>query len=298
MKMSSRLQCAFVLVAAVALLTPEGSAQAEKAEATKSGFVTSADGAKIHYIEAGKGSAILFVPGWSMPGWVWEKQIAHFAEAHRVVAMDPRSQGESSQTAEGLYPAARARDIKAVVDQLKLAPVVLVGWSMGAAELAAYVDQFGTDTLSGLVFVDGWAGRDYDPNMFPSMFQWVPGFQKDRPKWTDDFVRSNFLFKKPQSEEYVKRLTNAMLKTPTNSAMAIWLGYIASDFRPALAKIDKPTLIIAATEGLCGSVCEDMHKRIRGSHLEIMENVGHALIVDDPERFNSLLESFVRGLAH
>lgn len=129
--MSSRLQCAFVLVAAVALLTPGGSAQAEKTEATKSGFVTSADGAKIHYIEAGKGSAILFVPGWSMPGWVWEKQIAHFAEAHRVVAMDPRSQGESSQTAEGLYPAARARDIKAVVDQLKLGPVVLVGWSMG-----------------------------------------------------------------------------------------------------------------------------------------------------------------------
>lgn len=160
------------------------------------------------------------------------------------------------------------------------------------------MDQFGTDTLSGLVFVDGWAGRDYDPNMFPSMFQWVPGFQKDRLKWTDDFLRSNFLFKKPQSEEYVKRLTNAMLKTPTNSAMAIWLGYIASDFRPALAKIDKPTLIIAATEGLCGGVCEDMHKRIRGSHLEIMENVGHALIVDDPERFNSLLENFVRGLAH
>ena len=298
MKMSSRLQCAFVLVAVVALLTPGGRDQAETTEATKSSFVTSADGAKIHYIEAGKGSAILFVPGWSMPGWVWEKQIAHFAEAHRVVAMDPRSQGESSQTAEGLYPAARARDIKAVVDQLKLGPVILVGWSMGAAELAAYVDQFGTDTLSGLVFVDGWAGRDYDPNMFPSMFQWVPGFQKDRPKWTDDFVRSNSLFKKPQSEEYVKRLTNAMLKTPTNSAMAIWLGYIASDFRPALAKIDKPTLIIAATEGLCGGVCEDMHKRIRGSHLEIMENVGHALIVDDPERFNSLLENFVRGLAH
>ena len=65
------------------------------------------------------------------------------------MAIDPRSQGESSQTGEGLYPAARARDIKAVVDQLKLAPVVLVGWSMGAAEVAAYVDQFGTDTLAG-----------------------------------------------------------------------------------------------------------------------------------------------------
>jgi non-heme chloroperoxidase len=293
-----RLQCTGVLAAAFALLAPWASAQTEKPAATKSGDVTSADGAKIHYIEAGKGSAILFVPGWTAPGWMWEKQIAHFAETHRVVAMDPRSQGESSQTSEGLYPAARARDIKSVVDQLKLAPVVLVGWSMGAAELAAYVDQFGTGVIAGLAFVDGWAGRDYDPNTLPSMFQWVPDFQKDRRKWTEEFVRSNFLFKKPQSEEYVKRLTNAMLQTPTGSAIAIWVGFFTSDFRSALAKIDKPTLIIAPAGGLCGSVCEDMHKRIPGSRLEVMENVGHALFVDDPERFNSLLEDFVRSLAH
>ena len=59
---------------------------------------------------------------------------------------------------------------------------------MGATEGAAYVDQFGTDTLAGIVFVDGWAGRDYDPNMFPTMLQWVPGFQKDRRKWTEDWL--------------------------------------------------------------------------------------------------------------
>lgn len=129
---------------------------------------------RIHYLEAGKGPAILFVQGWVIPGWIWEKQIAHFAKRHRVVAMDPRSTGESSQTAEGLYPAAQARDIQAVVDQLKLAPVVLVGLSMGANYLAAYVDQFGTDTLARLVFVDGWAGRDYDPNILPKMWQWIP----------------------------------------------------------------------------------------------------------------------------
>ena len=159
---------AFMLVAALALLAPWAGAQTEKPAATKSGFVSSADSVKIHYIEAGKGPAILFVPGFTAPGWMWEKQINYFAKTHRVVAMDPRAQGESSQTAEGLYPAARAGDIKAVVDQLKLAPVVLVGHSMGAAEVAAYVDQFGTDTLSALVFVDGWAGRDYDPNTLPN----------------------------------------------------------------------------------------------------------------------------------
>lgn len=293
---SRRVPWSLVLGAGLALFTPHSGTQVEKSAATKSGFVTPVDGAKIHYIEAGKGPAILFVPGWTVPGWIWEKQIAHFAQTHRVVAMDPRSQGESSQTAEGLYPAARARDIKAVVDQLKLAPVVLVGWSTGAAELAAYVDQFGTDTLVALVFVDGWAGSDYDPSTLPNMFQWVPSFQKDRRKFTEDFLHSTYMFKKPQPEAYLKRLTEAMLKTPTNSAMAIWLGYIASDFRPALARIDKPTFIIASAGGPCGGRCEDMQKRIRGSHLEIMENVGHALFVDASERFNSVLGNFINSL--
>jgi non-heme chloroperoxidase len=294
--MCPRSQCAFMLVAVLSL-APRAGTQAEKPSATESGIVPSGDGARIHYIGAGKGPAILFVPGWTTPAWIWEKQITRFAKVHRVVAMDPRAQGESSQTAEGLYPAARARDIKAVVDQLKLAPAVLVGWSMGAAEVAAYVDQFGTDTVAGLVFVDGWAGRDYDPNSLPGMFQWVPAFQKERRKWTEDFINSSFMFRKQQPEEYLKRLADAMLRTPTNSAMTIWLGYFVSDFRPALARIDRPTLIIAAAGGLCGNVCEDMQKRIRGAHLEVMENVGHALFVDDPERFNSLLENFISGLA-
>jgi non-heme chloroperoxidase len=236
MKTVLRLQCLFVLTAALAVPAPQACAQAEKPLATRSGFVTSADGAKIHYIEAGQGPAILFVPGFTVPGWMWEKQITHFAKTHRVVAMDPRAQGESSQTTEGLYPAVRARDIKGVVDQLKLAPVVLVGHSMGATEGAAYVDQFGTDTLAGIVFVDGWAGRDYDPNMFPTMLRWVPGFQKDRRKWTEDWLHSSYMFNKPRPEEYLKQLTEAMLKTPTNSAMAIWLGFVVSDFRPALAR--------------------------------------------------------------
>lgn len=294
----SLLQSAFLLLATLALLTLRAGAQTEEPLETKSGFVASVDGEQIHYIEAGKGPAILFVPGWTAPGWIWEKQMAHFAKMHRVVAMDPRSQGASSQAAEGLYPAARAGDIKAVVDQLKLAPVVLVGWSMAAAELAAYVDQFGTGTLAGLVFVDGWAGLDYDPKTLPNVLQWVSGFQKDRRKWTEEFVHSNYLFKKPQSEEYLKRVTQALLQTPTNSAITIWLGFFVSDFRPALAKIDRPTLIIIAEQGPCAAICGDMQKNIRGSRLEVVENVGHALFVDDAARFNTLLENFIRGLSH
>jgi len=269
-----------------------------QAPATKSGFVTTSDGARIHYIEAGVSNspAILFVPGWTMPAWIWEHQIAHFSKMHRVVAMDPRSQGDSSQESEGLYPTARARDIKAVIDQRKLAPVVLVGWSMGVTEVAAYVDHFGTENLAGIVFVDGIAGSDYDPQITPRMFQFAAGFQKDRPKATESFVRG--MYKKPQPEEYLARVTQASLRTPTNSAVALFLGAFTSDHRPALSKVDKPALIVAAGDDKNPwmELYLDMRQRIPNARLEIFADAGHALFVDEPARFNSLLDAFLKGL--
>ena len=117
-------------------------------------FINTADGVRIHRLDKGTGPAILFVPGWTMPAEIWEDEIVCFAKDHHVVAMDPRSQGRSSARNEGHYPAARARDIKAVVDELKLAPVVLVGWSLGAPEVVAYVEQFGTQTVQAIVLVE------------------------------------------------------------------------------------------------------------------------------------------------
>lgn len=280
--------------AAIALFAALLFAQTYKPAGTQSGFVATPDGVKIHYLEAGRGKAILFIPGWTMPAWIWEPQITYFSKGYHVVAMDPRSQGESSKPSEGDYPAARARDIKAVVDQLRLAPVVLVGWSMGVSEIAAYVDQFGTASIAGLVLVDGVAGG-FDPKMTSGSISWVGPMQRDRSKFTADFLRS--MFKKPQSDEYLNRLTQAALETPTDTAVALFIGMFTADNRPALAKVDKPTLIvIAAGESSMQPMYDDMQKRISNSRLEILDGVGHALFVDDAAHFNRVLSEFLSGL--
>lgn len=306
---------------AALFLTSSVAAQSAK---TKSGYITTPDGVKIHYIEAGsarttgsfrvggpppkagevskgrvtigdlkQGPSILFVPGWTMPGWIWEKQIDHFSKTHRVVAMDPRGQGESSKPTEGYFPAARARDIKAVVDQLELAPVVLVGWSMGVTELAAFVDQFGTADLAGLVFVDDVPGADVPTEQFKNVLSFINGFAQDRRGATDPFVRS--FFKKPQPEEYLKRVVEASMNTPTNTAVTLLVGKFGADLRPALKKIDKPTLIVAARSSFLYLI-QAIQPQIAGSRLEIFEDAGHALFVDDAEEFNALLDAFLKSL--
>jgi non-heme chloroperoxidase len=291
----------------------------------KSGFVTSWDGAKIHYVESGRSKtpvgnaevgnplppsvtitkgnisvtgphqfpSILFVPGWTMPGWIWENQISHFSADYRVVAMDPRSQGDSSKPCDGDYPASHARDIKAVIDQLHLAPVVVVGWSMAVTEIASYVDQFGTTGISGIVFVDGAPGFEMTAETFKGYVQFLNSVETNRQKWTSDFVRS--MYRKPQAEEYLQRVIKASLATPTDSAVAMGLTGITTDNRAVLGKIDKPTVIAWATKGM-QPIFQDMQKRIPGAKLEPFDDAGHALFVDDADKFNILLEEFITNL--
>lgn len=291
------------LLATLGLATLASTSHAgDAASQPKSGYVTAPDGVKIHYLEAGTRNpaapSILFVPGWTMPAWIWEQQIAHFSKTHRVVAMDPRSQGQSDQPADGHFPAARAADIKAVVDQLKLAPVVLVGWSMGVTEAVAYVDQFGTDTLAALVLVDGFAGSDFDPVLSPQMLRWANSFQLDRPKAVEAFVRNMYFNPAVKEDEaYLRRVMAASLRTPTNSAMALILAYFATDLRPALARIDKPTLIVVAQSPWM-KYYEEVQRLTSGSRLEVFDGAGHALFVDAAARFNALLGDFVAALAH
>jgi|RhiMetdeSRZDD1v2_1073273.scaffolds.fasta_scaffold14597_2 non-heme chloroperoxidase len=266
------------------------------AQPARSVFVTTPDGQKIHCLDAGRGPApaVLFVPGWTMPAEIWQRQIDHLQPMYRVVAMDPRAQGRSSAATEGLYPAGRASDIKAVVDELHLAPIVLVGWSMAVNEVAAYVDRFGTETLAGLVLVDGGAGFDFDLTIMPrTLRSFVNWLSLDRRQATEEFVRS--LFNRPPPDEQVQALIAAALATPASAAFTLGTASTLTDNRPALAKIDRPTLIVAAAGPLVDAF-RDMQRRIRGSRLVVFQNVGHALFVDEADQFNTLLEDFLRGI--
>src|SRR3984885_10698427 len=193
---------------AIAILLCVLSAASLAAQATatssteKSGFIKTSDGARIHYLDSGSGRAIVFIPGWTMPAWIWQKQIDEFSKRYHVIAVDPRSQGESDQPSYGHLPETRSRDYKELVDQLGLKRPVLIGWSMACGELVKYAEQFGTDNIGGLVLVDGFLADKPSPEMFAGISQWMNQLQQDRQKQADGFVRT--MYKKPQPEDYLK----------------------------------------------------------------------------------------------
>jgi len=263
-----------------------------QATTTKSEFFKTSDGIRIHYLEAGSGRPIVFIPGWTMPAWIWQKQIDEFSKKYHVIAVDPRSQGESDKPTYGHLPETRSRDYKELVDHLGLKQPVLVGWSMACGELVKYAEQFGTDNVGGLVLVDGLLPDKPSPELFAFISGWMNQLQQDRQKLADGFVRS--MYKKPQPEDYLKRVIDASVQVPADTAAVLIYNMIAvKDFSPGLDRMNRPVLFMYQPET---QPTADFLKSKLGDkvQLERFDGDGHALFVDDPEKFDHVLEEFLQ----
>lgn len=98
------------------------------------------DGVVLAYEETGEGApAIVFVHGVACNRRFWDRQVEHFARAHRVLAIDLRGHGASDAPAQAYTIGALAQDVGWMCAQLEITRPVVVGHSLGglvALELA------------------------------------------------------------------------------------------------------------------------------------------------------------------
>ena len=122
------------LLGASALLL--ASLFASPARAMESAYFSTSDGVRLHVITAGSadGPVMVLVPGWTMPAWIFQAQIQEFSRRYRVVALDPRGQGDSEVAASGYGPARRGQDIADLIARMGPRPVLLVAWSLGVLD--------------------------------------------------------------------------------------------------------------------------------------------------------------------
>jgi microsomal epoxide hydrolase len=251
------------------------------------GYFRTSDGVRLHYLTAGQGPTLVFVPGWSMPAEIWAPQLEHFARHYRVVALDPRSQGRSEIAKSGHEPARRARDIHELLNAIQAESVVLIGWSLGVLEVLAYIDAFGSDRLNALVLVDNSIGEEPPP---PSDPTFLPRLRKDRRTTVERFVRN--MYKTPQDESYYQRITAAALKTPLEVSVAL-LGYRNPREYWRQLVYGTPTPILYAVTPRFKEQAENFKRRKPEVRIEVFESAGHALFVDEAARFNTLLGDFL-----
>ncbi len=96
--------------------------------------ITSTDGTKLYYEEAGSGSAVIFVHEFAGDYRTWEPQMRAFSRSHRCVTFSARGYPPSDIPSEpARYGQDIARnDVVAIMDALGIAKAHVVGHSMGA----------------------------------------------------------------------------------------------------------------------------------------------------------------------
>lgn len=287
------------VTALLALLCMLGGQSAWAQHELRSDRFTTSDGAELHYLVAGSGPTIIFVPGWTGHAEIWEPQLLHFAASHRVVGLDPRSQGRSEKVAEGHHLVRRGQDIGELIGHLGAAPAVVVGWSLAVLEVLTYAQEFGTDALRAAVLVDMFIGKDPrsgEAHPCDAAGPMIARLQSDRQGFTSEFVRG--MYRSQQPDEYLEDVVRALLATPKNTAITLVASACLSgpgDWRSALDSLDRPVLYLAAPE--VAAQAQMVRERRPDARVEVFESAGHALFVDEPERFNRLLEEFLATLA-
>lgn len=261
------------------------------------------NGADLYYEAAGEGNPIVFLHGVLHSRRFYEPQLTELSETYRTVALDFRGHGRSETTELGHTVAQYARDVHAVLDELGLEDVVLVGWSMGALVAWDYVEQFGTDRLRGLVDVDMEASRfqwdDYEFGLtdLAGLMDTLAMAQGDRTSLVDRMTEQVFTH---PSAATTRLQVDEIARVPAPIRSAILFDALTRDYRDIISELGVPMLVCAgaddeSTRGTVASV-RNVADLAPDATFELFEDSGHGPCYEEPERFNRVLQGFVESI--
>jgi len=253
----------------------------------------SSDGVTLSFLDAGSEHknqpTVVLVPGWLMPGRIWQNQLNDFSRTYHTLAFDPRGQGESQVASSGYTAERRATDLHEFL--LRRSNVLLIGWSLGAIEALQYIDMFGPSRLLGLVLVDSSVGEE---PAFGSSGGFKDNLRRDPDKALREFVRA--IFAKPRPEKELADLIRGAKRMPVEDSVALLdYPYERTHWRNIVRAFKKPLLYVVTPQ--FEQQAMNLKKNRPATQVEVFKNAGHALFADEPQRFNALIKKFAARLS-
>jgi pimeloyl-ACP methyl ester carboxylesterase len=181
----------FRLVAAMCLATVGVSAMEHK--------YAEVNGVKLHYVEQGKGSLMLFLHGFPEFWYAWRTQLTEFGKDHKAVAVDLRGYNLSAkpERVEDYRMPLLVADIRALVEHLGYKRVTLVGHDWGGV-VAWSTAMAHPDVVEKLVIINA-----PHPAVFGREMQHNPAQQK-----ASQYM---LMFRSADAEKTLSANGNAML---------------------------------------------------------------------------------------
>ena len=256
------------------------------------------DGALVAYSDEGGGRPLVLLHGLMAHSGFFERQRA-LADSFRVVAVDLRGHG---RTAAGPVPPTIRRlagDVTELARALELEGAVGIGWSLGAAVLWRVLAGPASQKFAGAVVVD----------MTPRVLNdsdWDLGLSRETCEARSQAIRDDFpafaaaaghaIFAAPGAE--ADRAASAFAANDPAAIGALWESLVEEDFRPLLASIRQPTLVVhGAQSHLYGAdTAGHLVAALPNARAVAFERSGHAPHLEQPELFNATLRDFAATL--
>ena len=263
--------------------------------------------ANLYYEDWGSGKPVVFIHGWPLSHEMWEYQLTELPKhGVRCIAYDRRGFGKSSKPWEGYDYDTLAGDLKAVLDELDLKEVTLVGFSMGGGEIARYFGLYGSERISKVVLISSVLPYllktnnnpdGVDKEVFDKMADQI---KENRADFLETFGKHFFgvsMVSHPVSQAYLQWNHTLASLGSAKATQDCAKSFSETDFREDIKKIDVPTLIIHGDSDKTVPIqaSSDQTARMLSSAKYIVyEGAPHGLYFTERKRLNEDLLSFVR----
>lgn len=260
-------------------------------------------GRAVNVIDIGSGPPLLFVHGLSGSWTNWLENIPHFAQRHRVIAVDLPGFGHSEMPAERISISGYGRCLDALCDELGIDAATVVGNSMGgfiAAELAISFPQ----RVERLVLVSaaGVSIEDLEHRPLLALARiteagvvWAAG-HAHRAARRPGLRRLTLVAVCRYPDRIPAPLAAEMIRGSGKPGFIGALEALTSyPIRHRLPEIACPTLVVWGTHDRLVPVRDagEFERLIPNARKVIFADTGHAPMLERPARFNRALEEFL-----
>jgi non-heme chloroperoxidase len=260
----------------------------------------------LYFEDHGSGPPVALVHGYPLNGRSWERQErVLLAAGYRVINYDRRGFGLSSQPTIGYDYDTFAADLNALLEQLALDDVVLVGFSMGTGEVTRYLGNYGSARVRKAALVAAippfLLKTDDNPEGVPGdVFEGIKAaIVADRYAYFKDFFDNFYnvdVFGGSRISEQAWQASFNVAAGASPYASYACVDSWLTDFRGDLPKIDVPTLVVHGTEDRIlpyGATAQRLPALVADLRLVTVEGGPHNIAWTHPDEVNKPLLEFL-----
>jgi len=262
----------------------------------------------------GTGGAVVMTHAWPLNADIWDYQAAALSKAgYRVVTYDRRGFGRSRLPVSGYdYPGngydynVFADDLAAVIEQTGVRDATLVGYSMGGGEVVRYFSRYNGRNIvrAGLVGGTAYCLLKSDNNpigidgaVFDGIKQGVLG---DRKAYLGGLLENVFFdAKRPATNPVTPVMIDSALAMAMQASAAATAACVdafsKTDFRPELASVKVPTLVLHGTADMAVPFAHGKATAagIAQSKLIEYQDASHGIVLTERDRVTRDLQTFI-----